>query len=112
MGGGYPAATKRLIQRSEGICQTIVNDKVIHEDGKLTGEMAGRVFAPQHIRDSSELSVNGALNSWRAAGLVKDRWNCTEASFSSILGLNLVFLIDEPVAFRCKSHFSFTSIRW
>ena len=40
----YPAATKRRIQRSEGICQTIVNDKVIYEDGKLTGEMAGTVL--------------------------------------------------------------------
>ena len=40
----YPAATKRLIQRSEGICQTIVNGKVIYEDGKLSGEMAGTVL--------------------------------------------------------------------
>ena len=40
----YPAGTKRLIQRSEGICQTIVNGKVIYEDGKLTGEMPGAVL--------------------------------------------------------------------
>ena len=40
----YPAGTKRLIQRSEGICQTIVNGKVIYEDGKLSGEMPGAVL--------------------------------------------------------------------
>lgn len=40
----YPAATKRLIQRSEGICQTIVNGKVVYEDGKISGEMAGKVL--------------------------------------------------------------------
>lgn len=40
----YPAATKRLIQRSEGICQTIVNGKVVYEDGKITGAMAGAVL--------------------------------------------------------------------
>jgi N-acyl-D-amino-acid deacylase len=40
----YPAATKRLIQRSEGIMHTIVNGKVIYENGKLSGEMAGHVL--------------------------------------------------------------------
>lgn len=40
----YPATTKRLIQRSEGIMHTIVNGKVIYEDGKLSGEMAGKVL--------------------------------------------------------------------
>ena len=40
----YPAATKRLIQRSEGVCQTIVNGKVVYEDGKISGEMAGAVL--------------------------------------------------------------------
>jgi N-acyl-D-aspartate/D-glutamate deacylase len=40
----YPAATRRFIQRSEGICQTIVNGKVIYEDGKISGEMAGKVL--------------------------------------------------------------------
>jgi N-acyl-D-amino-acid deacylase len=40
----YPASTKRLIQRSEGICQTIVNGRVIYEDGKLSGEMPGAVL--------------------------------------------------------------------
>ena len=40
----YPASTKRLIQRSEGICQTIVNGTVVYEDGKISGEMAGKVL--------------------------------------------------------------------
>jgi N-acyl-D-aspartate/D-glutamate deacylase len=40
----YPAATKRLIQRSEGVQYTIVNGKVIYENGKLSGEMAGKVL--------------------------------------------------------------------
>ena len=40
----YPAATKRLIQRAEGILYTIVNGKVIYNDGKLSGEMAGTVL--------------------------------------------------------------------
>jgi N-acyl-D-aspartate/D-glutamate deacylase len=40
----YPAATKRLIQRSEGVHYTIVNGKVIFDEGKLSGEMAGSVL--------------------------------------------------------------------
>jgi N-acyl-D-amino-acid deacylase len=40
----YPAATKRLIQRSEGVHYTIVNGKVIFDEGKLSGEMAGHVL--------------------------------------------------------------------
>ncbi|HYJ14068.1 MAG TPA: amidohydrolase family protein, partial [Candidatus Limnocylindria bacterium] len=40
----YPAATKRLIQRAEGVHYTIVNGKVIYHDGKLSGEMAGYVL--------------------------------------------------------------------
>ena len=44
MGRDYPAATKRLIQRAEGVHYTIVNGKVIYDDGKLSGEMAGTVL--------------------------------------------------------------------
>jgi N-acyl-D-aspartate/D-glutamate deacylase len=40
----YPAGSKRLIQRSEGIHYTIVNGKVIHEDGRMTGELPGQVL--------------------------------------------------------------------
>ena len=40
----YPAATKRFIQRSEGVHYTIVNGKVIFDQGKLSGEKAGQVL--------------------------------------------------------------------
>ena len=40
----YPAATKRLIQRSEGVHYTIVNGTVIFDQGRLSGEMAGNVL--------------------------------------------------------------------
>ena len=40
----YPAATKRLIQRSEGVHYTIVNGKVIFDQGRLSGEMVGTVL--------------------------------------------------------------------
>lgn len=40
----YPAGTKRLIQRSEGMCYTIVNGRVIYEDGRLGGELPGQIL--------------------------------------------------------------------
>lgn len=40
----YPAGTKRLIQRSEGMRYTIVNGKVIYEDGRLGGELPGQIL--------------------------------------------------------------------
>jgi len=40
----YPAGTKRLIQRSEGMHYTIVNGKVICEDGRLGGELPGQIL--------------------------------------------------------------------
>jgi N-acyl-D-aspartate/D-glutamate deacylase len=40
----YPAGSKRLIQRSEGMHYTIVNGAVIHEDGRMTGELRGQVL--------------------------------------------------------------------
>lgn len=40
----YPAATKRFVQRAEGVHYTIVNGKVIFDDGKLSGEKAGQVL--------------------------------------------------------------------
>ena len=40
----YPANTKRLIQRSEGVHYTIVNGTVIQEDSKLTGDLPGQVL--------------------------------------------------------------------
>lgn len=40
----YPAGTKRLIQRSEGMRYTVVNGKVIHEDGRMSGALPGQVL--------------------------------------------------------------------
>lgn len=40
----YPAGSKRLIQRSEGIHYTIVNGKVIVENGQTSGELPGQVL--------------------------------------------------------------------
>ena len=47
----YPAGTKRMIQRSEGICQTIVNGKVVYEEGKISGELAGQVLRSAACRN-------------------------------------------------------------
>lgn len=40
----YPANTRRLAQRSDGVYYTIVNGTVIHEDGTLSGELPGQVL--------------------------------------------------------------------
>jgi len=40
----YPAGSKRLIQRAEGMHYTIVNGKVIHEDGRMSGDLPGQVL--------------------------------------------------------------------
>ena len=40
----YPGGTKRLIQRSVGMHYTLVNGRVICEDGKITGELPGHVL--------------------------------------------------------------------
>jgi N-acyl-D-amino-acid deacylase len=40
----YPAGSKRLIQRSEGMHFTIVNGTVIHENGRMTGALPGQVL--------------------------------------------------------------------
>jgi N-acyl-D-aspartate/D-glutamate deacylase len=40
----YPGNTKRLVQRSEGIHYTIVNGRVIFADGRLSGELPGKVL--------------------------------------------------------------------
>ncbi len=46
----YPAGTKRLIQRAVGMHYTIVNGKVICEDGKITGELPGQVLRSSAYR--------------------------------------------------------------
>jgi N-acyl-D-aspartate/D-glutamate deacylase len=40
----YPAQSKRLIQKSTGLHYTIVNGRVIHEDGRITGDLPGQVI--------------------------------------------------------------------
>jgi N-acyl-D-aspartate/D-glutamate deacylase len=40
----YPAGTRRLIQRSEGMHYTVVNGRVIYEDGHLSGDLPGQVL--------------------------------------------------------------------
>ncbi|HZR97835.1 MAG TPA: amidohydrolase family protein [Chloroflexota bacterium] len=40
----YPAGTRRLVQRSEGLYYTIVNGQVIYEEGRLSGDLPGRVL--------------------------------------------------------------------
>ena len=40
----YPGKTKRLIQRSHGIHYTIVNGRVIYDDGRLSGELPGQIL--------------------------------------------------------------------
>jgi N-acyl-D-amino-acid deacylase len=44
MANDYPAGSKRLIQRSEGMHYTVVNGGVIHEDGRMSGELPGHVL--------------------------------------------------------------------
>ena len=40
----YPAGTRRLVQRAEGIHYTIVNGSIIQEEGRITGELPGQVL--------------------------------------------------------------------
>ncbi len=40
----YPAGSKRLVQRSVGMHFTIVNGSVIHEDGRMSGDLPGHVL--------------------------------------------------------------------
>jgi N-acyl-D-amino-acid deacylase len=40
----YPAGTRRLVQRSEGVHYTIVNGQVIYADGRLSGDLPGHVL--------------------------------------------------------------------
>jgi N-acyl-D-aspartate/D-glutamate deacylase len=40
----YPAGSKRLIQRADGMHYTVVNGTVIQQDGRMTGELPGQVL--------------------------------------------------------------------
>ena len=48
----YPAGTKRLIQRAVGMHYTVVNGRVICEDGRLSGELPGVVLRTPAYRAS------------------------------------------------------------
>jgi N-acyl-D-amino-acid deacylase len=39
----YPGGLRRMIQRAEGMKYTVVNGRVICEDGRLTGDLPGQV---------------------------------------------------------------------
>jgi N-acyl-D-aspartate/D-glutamate deacylase len=47
----YPAGSKRLVQRSEGMHYTIVNGEVIYEDGKIMGGLPGQVLRGSLFRE-------------------------------------------------------------
>jgi len=40
----FPANTKRMVQKSVGVHYTIVNGRVIHEQGRMTGDLPGQVI--------------------------------------------------------------------
>jgi len=40
----YPAGSKRLVQRADGMHYTVVNGRVIHENGRMTGDLPGEVI--------------------------------------------------------------------
>jgi N-acyl-D-amino-acid deacylase len=49
----YPAGTKRMIQRSVGMHYTVVNGRVVCEDGKVTGELPGKVLRSSAYRPAA-----------------------------------------------------------
>ena len=40
----YPANTRRLAQRAEGVHYTIVNGTIVQQDGALSGDLPGQVL--------------------------------------------------------------------
>ncbi|HLH23448.1 MAG TPA: amidohydrolase family protein [Chloroflexota bacterium] len=52
----YPAGTRRLVQRSEGIHYTIVNGQVIYADGRLSGDLPGHVLRGPAYRGQPALA--------------------------------------------------------
>ena len=40
----YPAGTRRLVQRAEGMHYTVVNGRLVYEDGRLSGDLPGHVL--------------------------------------------------------------------
>jgi N-acyl-D-amino-acid deacylase len=49
----YPAGTRRLVQRATGMHYTVVNGRVICEDGRLSGDLAGEVLRGAAYRSSA-----------------------------------------------------------
>ena len=57
----YPADTKRLTQKADGVHYTIVNGAVIYEDGKLSGELPGKVLrGPAYAGKASRVLAGAA----------------------------------------------------
>jgi N-acyl-D-aspartate/D-glutamate deacylase len=56
----YPAETRRLIQRSEGVHYTIVNGTVIYEHDRLTGELPGQVMRGSAYTGSTRLMAGAS----------------------------------------------------
>ena len=61
----YPAGSKRLIQRSDGIHYTIVNGKIIHENGRMTGDCLGLFSADRSIVSKKRQPDGNQLHSCR-----------------------------------------------
>ncbi len=53
----YPADTRRLIQRADGMHYTIVNGRVINEDGRLSGDLPGQVLRGSAYRARAAAAV-------------------------------------------------------
>lgn len=53
----YPANTKRLTQLADGVDCTIVNGAVIYEEGRLTGDLPGKVLRGAAYKHSRELAA-------------------------------------------------------
>lgn len=58
----YPANTRRLVQRSEGVHYTVVNGRVVYEDGRLSGDLPGHVLRGTAYR--SDRSVPAEVGRW------------------------------------------------
>ncbi len=50
----YPAGSKRMVQRAEGMHYTVVNGTVIQEDGRTSGELSGQVVRGALHRQQKE----------------------------------------------------------
>jgi N-acyl-D-amino-acid deacylase len=51
----YPADTRRLIQRADGMHYVVVNGRVICEDGQPTGDLPGQVLRGSAYRATARV---------------------------------------------------------